>query len=348
MYCRLVLLVLLACILLSACGSVPLLPTTSGTGEPPISKTAGATATPKQTPPPTPSPTPTQTSSLPPTLAPTPTAAPTATPDPWAGFFSDKPVVNIPNAKNGPWVYRDKDLSITVKIVYANHGRENYVAEIYTRGQLPTNGFADKKNYRITRLPWYVARVNKAVLGVTADYLSWKTNKKGVMLRNGKMYYDKKDNDTLAILPSGEFKLYDKGKVTARQLQTAGVKDSYSFGPWLVRDGKVNPNLNKHRLNNANSRCSIGMVEPGHYFFVVSRNVTLAQHAQIYIGLKCKIAYNLDGGNSCAMVFMGEQLNEKVYDPKQGLGQRPVPELLFIGTSSLVPGVKAPVKGYKD
>jgi exopolysaccharide biosynthesis protein len=113
-----------------------------------------------------------------------------------------------------------------------------------------------------------------------------------------------------------------------------------------VRDGKVNPNLGKHRLNGANSRCSIGMVEPGHYFFVVSRNVTLVQHAQIYTELGCTLAYNMDGGNSSCMVFMGEQINTKVYSEEMKLGQRPLPELIVIGQSDLVPGVKDPVKGY--
>jgi exopolysaccharide biosynthesis protein len=130
------------------------------------------------------------------------------------------------------------------------------------------------------------------------------------------------------------------------------VKDTYSFGPVLVKDGQVNPDMKDHLIyktigKSRNERCSIGMVEPGHYFCVISRNVSYDDVAQIHMELGSKFAYNLDGGNSAAMVFMGEQVNMKVYDESLKTGQRSILDLLCIGTSDDVPGVKDKVKGTK-
>ena len=57
----------------------------------------------------------------------------------------------------------------------------------------------------------------------------------------------------------------------------------------------------------------------------------------------CKQAYNLDGGNSTAMVFMGEHLNQHPGVPESKGGQRSLPDMLMWGTSDQVPSVDDPV-----
>lgn len=311
--------------------------------------------TPEPTPSPTPLPTPT------PTPSPSPTPTPTPTPDPWAQYFSDTPVVEVKNpySLKGSYLYKDKDISISISILMRNGNRENYVAEIYTRNKTFFNGFANPEKPKATNKPWYIARLNKAVFGFSSDYWTFprltksgeKVVKKlrGVILRSGTVLADEADNDTLAVMPDGELKLFAKGTVNAKQLQDMNVKDTYSFGPVLVKDGAVNPDMKDHYvyqwINKPNTRCSIGMVEPGHYFVVISRNITFDQLAEIHMELGSKLAYNLDGGNSAAMVFMGEQINSKIYEESIGSGQRSITDLICIGTSDNVPGVKDPVHG---
>ena len=43
-----------------------------------------------------------------------------------------------------------------------------------------------------------------------------------------------------------------------------GVQTVYSFGPYLLLDGKVSERAYANN-ENKNPRCAIGMVEPGHY-----------------------------------------------------------------------------------
>lgn len=118
--------------------------------------------------------------------------------------------------------------------------------------------------------------------------------------------------------------------------------DSLSFGPILVTDGKIDKgSIKKHFLpDKRDYRTAIGQVEPGHYFAIVSKgSFTLTELAQLFIDNGCTMAYNLDGGHSACMVFMGEQLNQ-LYMHKSGVRQRTVPDLLVIGCNAGVPDVK--------
>lgn len=344
-----VLLVLCSCSVTSGSGTVTPLATTT-----PAVQTSQPT--PEPTPVPSPSPTPT------PTVEPTPTPTPVPTPtlDPWAGFFSDTPVIKVSNpyTLKGTYLYKDKTLSVSISILMKNN-RENFVAEIYTREPNFFSGFANPKKPTATNKPWFIARTYKAVFGVSSDFWNFKRltmmgqkevrTQKGIIIRGGKILSEKQDNEIMAIMPDGELRIYEKNTVTAQQLLDLNVKDTYSFGPVLVKDGKVNPDMKNHvvykHLNKANTRCSIGMVEPGHYFVVISRNITYDQLAQIHLELGSKFAYNLDGGNSAAMVFMGEQVNPKIFDASLKTGQRSIPDLILIGTSDQVPGLKDPVHG---
>lgn len=288
-------------------------------------------------------PTPTIIEAPAPTLPPTP--SPTAAPDPWAGHFSPAgPYLSVRDPDKGPWIYRDETLSVTVTIPKTGRfAGKYYKAEVYTRGPLPLGGFANKSGGRQTALPYRIARQSRAVLAITGDYITCTYNRKGVMIRNGKVYYDKKDAPTLAFLPSGEMKVYEPGKITARQLLALGVKNSFAFGPILVKNGKIHPSVASHKLNYHAFRAAIGQVEPGHYVVIVTKkSPTLTELAQLFIDAKCKIAYNMDGGYSAAMVFMGEQINKNLGESNL---QRPLPDLLIIGSSSAVPAENAPVYG---
>jgi hypothetical protein len=295
------------------------------------------------TPSPTPSPSPSPASS--PAPSPTPVPTPTPTPDPWAGFFTQGGAyVKIGDADNGPWVYRDETLSVTIEKRKLG-GRMYFRAEIYAReGTLPFGGFACNDAAGKKRaLPYLIARQNGAVFGITGDFVVTGANPKGVMIRQGKVYNDAKKAPTLAVMPDGELKVYDAGKVTARQLLDLGVQDSFAFGPILVRDGKIDKSVYTHRLRQHNWRAAIGQIEPGHYIAIVNPvGVDLADLAQLFVDNGCTVAYNLDGGHSASIVFMGEQLYKQAPGEDNG-EQRSLTDMLLIGVSPAVPGPSAPV-----
>ena len=94
------------------------------------------------------------------------------------------------------------------------------------------------------------------------------------------------------------------------------------------------------------------MVEPGHFIAIsvdgrqkdYSVGMTMAEFTQLFYLYGCPVAYNLDGGSTAAMIFMGECLTQH-----SGVGsdvQRPWTDGLFWGNSELVPTVDDPV--YND
>jgi hypothetical protein len=93
------------------------------------------------------------------------------------------------------------------------------------------------------------------------------------------------------------------------------------------------------------------MIEPGHFVVITvdgrlpgySYGITLNNFMHLFYSLGCKQAYNLDGGSSTAMVFMGEYLNR--HNKLEGgvPGQRDLPDMMLWGKSELVPSVDDPV-----
>ena len=68
----------------------------------------------------------------------------------------------------------------------------------------------------------------------------------------------------------------------------------------------------------ANPLCAIGYYEPGHYCFVLvdgrqkgySWGMAHADLAQVFYDLGCKVAFNLDGGDTAVMTYLGEWRNQ--------------------------------------
>lgn len=248
------------------------------------------------------------------------------------------------------WLYRSPKLYVHI-VKYDNKQEKlkYYIADIRTRnGEIIKSGFSDEKHPGSNALlPYLVARKYNAVFLQNGDYFEDKRNPTGVIIRQGKVYRDKEEADTLAVMPDGTLKIYAAGEINAQGLLDLGVVDTFSFGPSLIIDGKINPNIKKHPLRGVNPRSGIGMIENGHYISIVvegrnpnsSNGVTLEKYAQMFADEGCTVAYNLDGGASSAMVFMGETLN-KPTDILTTKTYRRVPDVLMIGTSDSVPDSK--------
>lgn len=77
-------------------------------------------------------------------------------------------------------------------------------------------------------------------------------------------------------------------------------------------------------------------------------SIDLITFAQLFLDRGCALAYNLDGGSSAAMVFMGEILNEH-----EGKGtsdvMRPWTDALLWGYSEQLPDPETPTvhDGYR-
>jgi len=286
---------------------------------------------------PTPSPSPIPTSS--PTPNPTPTPSPT--PDPY--FSAEEEVTS--DAEAGRWLYRSPSLYVDVSRVHDEENSVTYfAAEIRLKeGETERGGMSKPGKISAKNVPLYeIAQAYNAVIAVNGDFMKDNTSDpKGVIIRDGIVALDDDKEDTLAFMPDGTMKIFEKGETSADELLAAGVKNSFSFGPTLIKDGVIQDGLDKHRLRSKNPRTAVGMIEPYHFLLVVvdgrqgsySKGMTLTELAELFSSYHCEVAFNFDGGASAAMCFMGQNISKYA---GSYTGQRDVPDALMFGESELV------------
>ena len=270
------------------------------------------------------------------------------------------------NPETGIWRYCSETLKVEilrksetkpVKLIW-------YEAEVWSRKEV--FGFITNepgKHFSKADWPTNVATKNGAVLAFNADYASNRWNnthypkekyKAGILIRDGEIKNDetkKSGNtsfpnlDTLAIYPDGNLEVHDSRELTAEEYLERGATDVLAFGPWLIRNGEVRSNLSRFSTNTRNPRTALGMIEPGHYIVLMvegrhkqSKGCELTCLPELLLARGCVEAFNMDGGETSCILFMGKQIckvgsanNSKGYARKE-------PEFLAIGTSALVEG----------
>lgn len=323
-----------------------------------------------------------------PTVAPTPTpteeassaaeetageALPEETPASASDEFyrqdGDPAEVIVVDEENGHWEYRSDTLSILIdryNTDYVNNGGRTYpqvyfIAHIRMRtfDSFRTVQAAENRNGAGALKPWILARRSKAVLMITGDNLLESDSQyKSILIRDGKVFLNSAKCDTLAMYPDLTMKIFSPRETNAGELLMDGVRDAFSFGPTLIRDGEfTTENVDKWpRIGNeTNPRTGIGMVEAGHFVAIVadgrqkndySHGMRLSTFGELFVQEGCVEAYNLDGGVSACMLFMGEQLNRhgntRVGTIEDSY-QRRIPDGLIWGYSSQVPDEDDPI-----
>ena len=145
--------------------------------------------------------------------------------------------------------------------------------------------------------------------------------------------------DVMALYPDGTMSVHEANEKTTEELLAMGAMDVLSFGPVLIRDGVINEKGVSNFGVTQQPRAGLGMVRKGHFIHLMvesrtskSKGVNTTWMAERFKLLGCDTAFNLDGGQTAVVIFMGEQLNEiGKYDNKtnsrlqnevMGIGQR--------------------------
>ena len=202
------------------------------------------------------------------------------------------------------------------------------------------------------------ALAHHVVFAMNGDYYTYRLgagngHPVGIEIRNGEIYYDAQyteeiqffpNLDTLAFYEDGHIEVHHSYELKPQEYLDAGAYDVYSFGPYLIRDGKLSEwVLDPGKTKNKNPRHAFGMVEPGHYKDIMcegrlgsrSEGVSMPQIAMLAYRAGCVECCNLDGGQTAVVIFMGKQLNRiGEYDKKTNA--RPTCEVTGVGTSELV------------
>ena len=278
-----------------------------------------------------------------------PTPAPT---DRFADFFRQpgEPAETVKaDYAAGVYEYRSDDLSVRIETRRTEKPAVYHVAHIRMRNTDAFRpGFGHPREGGMTKQSAEgIARRYKAVLLITGDDLiHMEAEQKGILLRNGRYYSGKQGEATLAMRPGLAMRIYFPYQTTYQQLLDEGVENTYSFGPVLVYGGKVYKYAYKHRTRTRNPRIGVGMVAPGHFVAIAvdgriagySVGMEMMEFARLFEQEGCEIAYNLDGGASEAMVFMGEYVSLRAEKHV-----RTMPDALMWGYSEQAPDEDAPL-----
>ena len=248
------------------------------------------------------------------------------------------------------WNYDSSELTINVKEITSGIGEDAltyYVADVQLNDGTDLKSAFAKNQFgnNIIEYTSEIAEENNAIFAINGDYYGFRDD--GIIIRNGVIYRDEPARTGLAIYKDGTMEIYDETQTSAEELLKGGVWNTLSFGPALLKDSQVVDNLGdmevdtnfgNHSIQGNQPRTGIGIIDKNHFVFIVvdgrsegySEGVSLTEFAQIFQDLGCTEAYNLDGGGSSTMYFMGRVVNNPLGKNKE----RGVSDILYIATLS--------------
>ncbi len=236
--------------------------------------------------------------------------------------------------------YNSSTLRLRLQKFYS-YGTSFWTAQVQTASPSQMKAALSYGTYGGTRQRTSEAvKSNNAVIGINGSAFSYDTGKPGfdaVMLKNGKIYNKALGTSysLMAIAADGTMFSPPQG-LSAAQLKRGGVRDTFNFGPILLKDGRAASLYEQGYpqvyagpdMTGSYPRSAVGMVHPGEYVLLVSSGpgLTLAQMRSIFRSYGCTFAYNLDGGGSATMSYKGYVLNS----PTDG-AERPCGDFLLFG-----------------
>ncbi len=234
--------------------------------------------------------------------------------------------------------YQNDNISVSLTEYY-EYDTHIYVADVtVTSAEYLKTAFAeDTYGKNVTETTSQIAEAHGAILAVNGDYYG--VQESGYVIRNGIVYRDRGNgSDLLCVYADGRMEIIDSDDYTAQELVEMGVWQALCFGPGLVEDGQVTV-LEDQEVGKSmasNPRTAVGMIEEGHYIFVVSdgrtedsEGLSLYELAQFMQKLGVQIAYNLDGGGSSTMYFNGQVVNNPTTNGR--IKERGVSDIVYIG-----------------
>ena len=223
------------------------------------------------------------------------------------------------------WEYSDPSIHVTI-----TSGREAdtdyWIADVYISdaSQLRTvaaGGFRSEATKNVKTL---ANRVN-AVLAFNGDYFCYTGY--GFIVRQGEEYLRRLGGirDVLLIDEDGDFHTIKKATINDVDTEIDGKKviNAFYFGPVLYENGQIGTGFDDFEVYHvmsgdyASQRVAICQCGHLHYKVIVttgpfrgSAGMLMKEFAEFVGRQGVLCAYNLDGGNSAALIFGGEKIND--------------------------------------
>lgn len=260
---------------------------------------------------------------------------------------------------NGLWAYASPTVQVEIvryeqpeipRIWYVSHVQFKPESESLHSQTYVNASFKGQMIY-----PETLAQASQMIFAMNTDYYIYRKDNGGTgnIIRDRQILYNQSRGmgfpnlDTAALHDDGSMTVYNTKETTSTELLALGtVHDALSFGPYLVRDGKLRTYAGSNH-DHKEPRSSLGMVAPGHYVVVTVEGrfnkgvgpagVSLNMLGELLYANGANEAINLDGGNTAVLIFMGKKLNRTASKSGNGTTQpRNMSELLGVGTSGLV------------
>ncbi len=261
------------------------------------------------------------------TVSPTPTLDMTI----WRNKFADK--FTSGEVEQTETSYKSNNVSVSIEKVEEN-GVVYFFADIYITDIKYFKATFGKNKAGSYEFVDDNLKNNNGVIGINGDNC-W--DNPGLVIRNGVFYKRWNDSkfDALVMYNDGTMKIIPGKDLDFNAVKAEAPYQVWGFGPMLLdSNGQPMTKFNTS-LSGLNPRTAIGYYEPGHYCFVVvdgrrpntySKGFTMTELSQLMYDRGCKVAFNLDGGDSSQMAFLGKYIN----DPS---GNRQVNDMIYITDS---------------
>lgn len=252
----------------------------------------------------------------------------------------DQYVAPEPNKNNYDKYYNSySDETITVKYYSERRYKSTYhfiEVEIAHPSQLRLALANNKYSQSAKKYPQKIAIEVNAVAAIDASY--YNNRSIGVLIYQGKTYRMNPGGlDVLLIDSEGDFHI-----VADKEVESSGILEQYdivsavTFGPALVLDGEVQTIRSIQWESRTNEpRAAIGQLGKLHYLMCTvdgrmasSEGITQQKLAEVMAEKGCKIAYNLDGGQSATLILGDRVKNTVAYG-----GQRILGDILYFATA---------------
>ena len=252
------------------------------------------------------------------------------------GFYDAEEPYVYADRKAGVWSYVSRDIHVEVRQRVDKSVPHQWLeAAIRYRepaffGAMVNEAPPEKMTKSGTFLskPTTIVRDHKAVFAFSDDFFGYRMLNKqttGIVIRNGRVWSEKTKKgdsrvwpplDLIALFDDGHMKTYESDSHTAQEYLDMGVVSTFAFGPILVENGTVCPDLKKWRTTDRAPRMAMGITADGTILAVdvLGRRkdavgVTITWLADKLIELGAVEAVNLDGGNTTCMIFMNDVIN---------------------------------------
>lgn len=235
------------------------------------------------------------------------------------------------------WNYSDARVSISIEkfVVGTGNATITYFVATLVFADITTLQSGSVRAAPCTRAakPMTLAKSANALFAISGDYYGIRCN--GLVVRNGRKVIAKGARNGLALYRDGTARVYNERTTTINALLGSGAWQTMSFGPVLLRDGRVSMadiDAAQSYVKRRHPRAGVCVPTPNTVMFILvdgrhpgwSQGMTLPEFAKLFKDRGCSEAYNMDGGQSAALIFDGQIVN------KIPGGQRAISDIFYV------------------